>query len=310
VPVLPTLSPQRTLHIWGPLITLWIVWGSTYLGIAVVVDTMPGLMANGFRFLIATVILGVLLALTQGIAIFRISLHQFAYASLMGVMLLGVGIGTLSIAQQYVPSGIAALLVAVIPLWIVILRLAAKDRPSQLTLVGVVVGLIGLALMMLPGGTTPVSGTDGDVVLGSLAILVSAFCWAYFSFRSPSFHLPRNAAVTTFYELLAAGMALLAVGAITGERWIPADYSTSSWLGFGFLVIASIIGFTAYSWLLARAPMSLTSTYAYVNPVVAVFLGWLILREAITSDVIIGLTVIVGGVILVVTGERTKKQPQ
>ena len=301
------MSPPRALYIWGPLITLWLVWGSTYMGISVVLDTMPGLLTNGFRFLLATAVLGSILVVTQGFSIFRISLPQFAYASLMGVMLLGVGIGTLSFAQQYVPSGIAALLVAVIPLWIVILRIAAKDRPSRLTLVGVVVGLIGLALMLLPGGTTPISGTDRDVVLGSLAILLSAFSWAYFSFRSPSFNLPRNAAVTAFYELFAAGMALLAAGAITGQRFTPAEYSTTSWLGFGYLVIASIVGFTAYSWLLARAPMSLVSTYAYVNPVVAVFLGWLILREAITTDVIIGLTVIVGGVVLVVNGERTKR---
>lgn len=306
VPVTSTLAPQRALHIWGPLITLWIVWGSTYIGIAVVIGSMPGLLANGGRFLIAGVLLAGIVAITQGPHVLLITWHQLAYTSLMGVMLLGVGIGTLSIAQQYVPSGIAALLVAVIPLWIVLLRFAARDRPSKLTLTGVVVGLIGLALMMLPGGTRPVSGTDLDVVLGSLAILTSAFIWAFFSFRSTSFDLPKNAGVTTVYELFAAGLALLAVGAITGERWEPSTYSTSSWAGFAFLVLASIIGFTAYSWLLQRAPMSLTSTYAYVNPVVAVFLGWLILREAITLDVIIGLTVIVGSVALVVSGERRR----
>jgi len=304
--VTTTLQQRRALHIWGPLVTLWFVWGSTYLGIAVVIETMPGLMGNGARFLVAAVALAVIVAATQGLRVMRISLRQLAYTSLMGVMLLGVGIGTLSIAQAYVPSGIAALLVAGIPLWIVVLRLASRDRPSQLTLVGVVVGLAGLALMMLPGGTRPVSGTDLDVVLGSLAILVSSFIWAYFSFRSPRFDLPRNAAVTTLYELLAAGMALVAIGALTGDRWEPSTYSTSSWIGFAFLAAASVVGFTAYSWLLPRAPMSLVSTYAYVNPVVAVFLGWLILREAITLDVMIGLTVIVGGVALVVSGERRR----
>lgn len=301
-----TLTPARTLHIWGPLVTLWVVWGSTYLGIAVVIDTMPALMANGVRFLAAGAVLTVIVALTQGPRTLKVTSTELAYASLLGVMLLGVGIGSVALAQQYVPTGIAALLVAVMPLWIVILRFAARDRPAGLTLIGVVIGLAGLALIMLPGGTKPVSGGDFEVVLGSLAILIGAFSWAYFSFRSPSFTLPRNAAVMTVYELLAAGMALVGIGALRGERWESSTYSLSSWWGFIFLVAASIIGFTAYSWLLSRAPMSLLSTYAYVNPVVAVFLGWLILRESITLDVMIGLTVIVGGVALVVSGERSR----
>jgi drug/metabolite transporter (DMT)-like permease len=304
--VTSTLAPTRTLAIWGPLITLWFVWGSTYLGIAVVIQSMPGLLANGGRFLVAGTVLAILVTMTQGARTLRIPLPQLAYSALMGVMLLGVGIGTLSIAQQYVPTGIAALLVAVIPLWIVILRFAARDRPSTLTQIGVVVGFAGIALMMLPGGTVPVSGDDADVVLASLAILTSAFIWAFFSYRSTSFQLPKNAAVMTVYELLAAGMALVGIGALRGERWEPSTYTASSWWGFAFLVVASIVGFTAYSWLLSRAPMSLLSTYAYVNPVVAVLLGSLILSEVITRDVVIGLTVIVGGVALVVAGERRR----
>ena len=304
--VTSTLTQQRTIAIWGPLITLWLVWGSTYFGIAVVIESMPGLMANGGRFLVAGIVLALIVSMTQGVRSLRIPLQELANSALFGVMLLGVAIGTLALAQQYVPTGIAALLVAVIPLWVVVLRFAARDRPSTLTQVGVIVGFGGIALMMLPGGTVPVSGDDTDVILASLAILTSAFIWAFFSYRSPRYRLPRNAAVMTVYELLAAGMALIGIGALRGERWEPSTYTASSWWGFAFLVVASIVGFTAYTWLLARAPMSLVSTYAYVNPVVAVLLGSLILSEVVTRDVVIGLTVIVGGVALVVTGERRR----
>ena len=306
-PVTSTLTPTRTVAIWGPLITLWLVWGSTYFGIAVVIESMPGLMANGGRFLVAGIVLALIVGITQGTRALRVSLPELANSALFGVMLLGVAIGTLALAQQYVPTGIAALLVAVIPLWIVVLRFASRDRPSTLTQIGVIVGFGGIALMMLPGGTVPVSGDDTDVILASLAILTSAFIWAFFSYRSTSFQLPKNAAVMTVYELLAAGLALIGIGALRGERWESSNYTASSWWGFAFLVVASIVGFTAYTWLLARAPMSLVSTYAYVNPVVAVLLGSLILSEVITRDVVIGLTVIVGGVALVVTGERRRQ---
>ena len=115
----------------------------------------------------------------------------------MGVALLGVGIGTLSLAERYVPSGVAALLVAVMPLWIIVFRMRAGERPATLTLIGVATGMTGLVLMLLPGGTQPVSGGDADVVLWSLAIMCSSFCWAFFSWRSARYPLPANPLVTT-----------------------------------------------------------------------------------------------------------------
>ena len=270
---------------------------------------MPGLLANGLRFLAAAILLVGIIGVTQGFAVLRVSRDELAFAALMGVMLLGVGIGTLSLAMRYVPSGVAALIVAVIPLWIVILRLFAHDRPSPLTLIGVVIGMSGLALLILPGGTDPGpdGGTTTDVVVWSIAILVSAFSWAFFSWKSTSFPLPRNAAVMTVYELLAAGAALVGLGAVLGQRIDVGTYSTASWIGWSYLIAASIAGFTAYTWLIARAPMSLVSTYAYVNPVVAVFLGWLILSERLTPDVLWAMVIITVGVALVVNGERVRR---
>lgn len=304
----PSPTPLRRstgLAIWGPLVALWILWGSTYLGISVVGENgMPPMMSNGLRFVIATVLLGAILAIVRGPRTLLITRQQLRSVAIMGVALLGVGIGTLSLAERVIPSGIAALLVAVMPLYVVLLRLRAGDRPARLTLIGVAVGFGGLALMLVPGGTTPVSGGDGDVVWWSLAVMCSSFSWAYFSWRSARYTFPSNPLVTTTYEMGIAGAALIGVAALRGERLHFDHATTSYWLAIAFLVTASIAGYTAYTWLLGNAPLSLTATYAYVNPVVAVILGALLIGEAITRDVLLGLTIVVGGVVLVVTGER------
>jgi drug/metabolite transporter (DMT)-like permease len=292
------------LSVWGPLIALWLIWGSTYLGIAVVVESMPPMIANGFRFLVAALVLGTVLVLRGGPGVLRVTRAELRSVSIMGVALLGVGIGTLSLAERYVPSGIAALLIAVMPLYVVLLRLSGGDRPNRLTLVGVAVGLAGLGLMLLPGGTTPVTGGDRDVVIWSIALMLSTFCWAYFSWRSATFAFPRNSLVTTTYEMAVAGAALVLAGALRGEHLDLGVISAGSWWAWAYLIAASIGGYSAFTWLLGHAPLSLTATYAYVNPVVAVLLGFIVLSEPITRDVVVGLTVVVGGVILVVTGER------
>jgi drug/metabolite transporter (DMT)-like permease len=298
-----TTANQRT-RIWVALLIVWVVWGSTYLGIAVTVTTMPPLLSNALRFFAAALILATVLIIMRGPSALRVTRIQLAYSALMGCALLGVGIGTLALAERYLPSGIAALIIAIMPLWIVILRATSGDRPSRLTLAGVAIGMGGLALMMLPGGTTPVMGTAQDLLIWSLAMVGSSFCWAFFSWRSVRFPLPKDALVTTTYELLAAGCMLLAVGAVTGEELDLSAASLPSLAGWSWLVLASVVAYTCYSWLIANAPLSLVSTYAYVNPGVAVLLGWLILREPITSDVLLGLTLVLSGVILVTRGER------
>ena len=292
------------LSVWGPLGALWLIWGSTYLGIAVVVGSMPPMMANGFRFLVAALLLGTILAATRGAACLHVTRDELRSMAIMGVALLGVGIGTLSLAERYVPSGVAALLIAVMPLYVVLLRLRAGDHPHRLTLIGVAVGLAGLGLMLLPGGTEPVIGGDSDVVLWSIALMFSTFCWAFFSWRSSTFAFPGNSLVTTTYEMAVAGAFLVGAGAVRGERLHLDQFSSDSWWAWAYLIAASIGGYSAFTWLLGHAPLSLTATYAYVNPVVAVVLGLLVLAEPITRDVVVGLTVVVGGVVLVVTGER------
>lgn len=298
------VSRSSTSTILPPLITVWVVWGSTYLAIAVLVQTLPPLLGNAMRFAIAAAIMAIALVAVKGPRVLAITGVQLRNSAIMGVTLLGVGIGTVSMGQRFVPSGIAALLISVTPLWIILFRLRAGDRPSRLTSAGVVLGMFGLGAMLLPGGTTSVAGGDGDVVVWSLVILAGSFSWAFFSWRSSSYALPANLLTTTFYEMLTAAIFLSIVGTVIGERIDPAAVSTGSWMSMGYLVLASLIAYSAYVWLIGHAPMSLVATYAYVNPVVAVFLGWLILSEPLTRDVVIGLTIVVGGVILVVTGER------
>ena len=289
---------------WPALATLYILWGSTYLGVAIMVETFTPLLASGIRFFLAAAVLAGFLVIKHGPGVLRITKRQLRDASIVGIALLGVGIGTVALSERYVPSGIVALLIAITPLWIVLFRAANRDRPSVLTLIGVVIGFLGVGYMVLPGGTQPVNGSNNDVLLWSIMILIGSFSWAYFSWRARRMDLPKNVFVTSVYEMIAAGIFVTIVGFISGERFTPSTASTASWLALAFLVFASVIGYSAYGWLLQHVRMSLVSTYAYVNPVVAVALGWLIIREPISSDVVFGAIFIIGGVVLVVSGER------
>jgi len=295
--------------LWFNLIIVWIVWGSTYVGILFATETIPPYVAMGSRFLVAFIIMALITGIFRGWSALRVTRRQFASASFMGVALLGVGLGTVGLAQDYVPTGVMALIIASAALTIVVWRVITGDRPARLTLVGVVVGLMGVGWMLLPGGTRPVSGTDGDVVFWSLLILIASIVWATTSFFSARLPKPADSFALTTYELLSGGIALTVVGLIIGERIDLSAISGRSWAGWIFLVTAgSVLAFTSFTWLINNAPISLASTYAYVNPAVAVLLGLFLYSEVLTSDVVIGLTVVLGGVILVVSGESRRSR--
>ncbi|MGA0092198.1 MAG: EamA family transporter [Candidatus Nanopelagicales bacterium] len=299
--------------LWFNLIVVWIVWGSTYIGILFATESIPPFFAMGTRFIAAFLIMVVLTGMTRGWDALRVTRKEFASASFMGVALLGVGLGTVGLAQDYVPTGVMALIIAATPLTIVLWRIGTGDRPARLTLVGVVIGLLGIGWMLLPGGTRPVSGTDADVVFWSIMILISSTIWATTSFFSARLPKPKDSFTLTTYELLSGGLALLIVSLLVGEEIDFGSITARSWGGWIFLVLAgSVLAFSSFTWLINNAPISLASTYAYVNPAVAVILGVLLYAEVITSDVVIGLTVVLGGVILVVTGEsvRSKRASQ
>ena len=297
----PGPSPVRT---WGPLITLWIVWGTTFLGTSAMVQTMPPLLAAGARYAVGGVLLAALLALVQGPRVLKITRRQLGTTAFAGIGIIGIWAALVALALQHIPGGVAALIGATVPLWIVLLRLATGDRVGWRTSLGVAIGILGVAAMLLPGGIAPVSDeSPGIVAFWAAMMVVASMTYAFFSWRSRTLDLPRNTLVTTVYQLLWGGAAIIVVGLLVGEAPALQGYSVVSWAGFWWLVFASIVGYGAYTYLLQNVPLSLVSTFAFVNPVVAVFLGWLLLAEPFSRSVIIGLLVVVTGTALVVMGE-------
>jgi drug/metabolite transporter (DMT)-like permease len=220
-------------------------------------------------------------------------------------LLLG-GNGLVMLAERSVPSGLAALIIAVVPLWIVLLRVTNAERVRRGTLLGVLIGFVGVTLLVASRGLT------GEVdVIGMLMVIGSSASWAVGSFYSRRLPLPADPFVSTVAQMICGGIALGAVGVAAGElaRLRPEQFATESSIALGYLaVFGSILAFSAYTWLLQNAPVSKVATYAYVNPVVAIFLGWLVLAEAITPSMAIGGAMIVVGVALVIRSESRRAQ--
>jgi drug/metabolite transporter (DMT)-like permease len=290
------------------LVVVYVVWGSTYLGIRVVVEEAPPLQSMGLRYTCAALVLGAILAMRGGVRRLRVTRPELMGAAFLGLMLPVLGNGMVSVGEDLgAPSGVTALLIAVAPLMITIFRTIDGDRPRGLSLFGVLLGFVGLAYLVLAG-----RGTDaGEVPIVAAGLIVFASsCWAFGSWVQPRLRLPKDVFVTTVYEMLAGGLILVGAGTAVGERFSPTSYGAHTWLALGYLVVfGSVIAFTAYVWLLANAPISLVATYAYVNPVVAVFLGWLILSEEITGAVLLGGGIVVGAVAIVITAERPRRKP-
>ena len=290
--------------IWTALAVVYVVWGSTYLAIRVVVEAeIPPMLGMAARFLTAAVLLATGLALKSGWQRLRITRQEAVGAATVGVLLLALGNGAVAVAEQTVPSGLAALLVAAIPLWLMLLRVGGGERPRAMTWVGVLIGFGGAALLALSGGNTSAKPL-------SVAILVGGtICWAIGSRYAPRLGLPRDPLVTALYEMVFGGTAMVLLAALRGEpgRLHLDRIHGSGWIALAYLVVfGSLLAYTAYSYLLANAPISLVGTYAYVNPAVAVFLGWLILSESLTWQILLGGAVIIIGVALVVTAERRR----
>ena len=297
---------------WLSLWTVYLIWGSTYFAIAYVIESMPPLLAMGIRFLIAGLLLALIISFRQGVGELKIPRAEMRSSLLMGFLLLGFGIGTVSIAQAYVPSGIVALIIAALPLWIAIFRTISGERLAKTSWLGLAIGFAGVALLLKPGSISPVSEIENSkLFLFMLLVLLGNIGWALGTFLAPRFPLPKNTLVFTAYEMLAGGISLTLAGFVKGESISDfLDATTWSWLWFIYLIIfGSIAAYTAYLWLVANAPVSLTATYAYVNPIIAVALGAIFLDELITSAYAIGGLIILVGVILVVSVERTKKEP-
>jgi drug/metabolite transporter (DMT)-like permease len=287
-------------QVWAALLIVYLVWGSTYLGIRVVVETMPPFLAAGIRFVVAGGVLMIILAVRHGPGSLRITRRELGSTALIGLLLLCIGNGGVSLGEQSVPSGLAALVVGVVPLMVLLIRRFSGERVPGSALFGVMVGFVGLGVLVVPGGL------DGSVnAFGMVALVVASLTWSIGSFLSRRIPLPRNPLVSTAYQLLTGGLMLLAVAAPTGEWHFDASkFSFASLASLAYLIIAgSLIAYTAYTWLLQHAPISRVATYAYVNPVVAVVLGFIILNEPIGLTAAIGAVLIVASVAFAIWAE-------
>jgi drug/metabolite transporter (DMT)-like permease len=281
---------------------VYLAWGGTYPAIRVMVETAPPLVATGVRFIVAGVLLYGWLLVRGGRDRVRLPRRETAGAAIVGMVILG-DIGLLALAEQEVPAGLAALIIASVPLWIVLLRLAAGERPARLTLAAVVAGLAGVALLVAPGG-------GSGAPLGWLLLLVGAAAIeATGQFFSPRAPLPADALVSTAVQLLAAGATLAVAGLAAGEKIDPGRVSGDALRAFAYLVgPGSLVAYAAFVWLLANVPISTVSTYAYVNPVVAVFVGWALLDEEITPAIAAGALAVLASVALIVR-DRDRAAP-
>jgi drug/metabolite transporter (DMT)-like permease len=287
-------QPAPAWKVWGALGIVYLVWGSTYLAIRVMVETVPPLLGAGTRFAVAGAAMLAVLSARRSV---RPTRAQLASALLVGILLPGAN-AVVSVAEQEVPSGITALLIASVPLWVILLRRAAREPVARASVAAVLLGFAGVALLLRPGEQS------GDAtVLGLVAVVGAALMWATGSFASPRLRLPADPLVSTGWQMLLGGLVSAAVGLAVGEA--PevdlAAFSTRSVLALAYLIVfGSWVAFTSYAWLLQNAPISKVSTYAYVNPVVAILLGWLILDEVVTPLTIAGAAIIVVSVALVV----------
>jgi drug/metabolite transporter (DMT)-like permease len=285
---------------WTALGIVYVIWGSTYLAIRVMVETVPPLLGAGVRFTVAGGVMVAVLAVRHGVSVLRPGRRELLGALVIGLLLPGAN-AVVTVAEQSVPSGLTALLIASVPLWVIVLRRLSGDRVAPATLGAVLLGFAGLALLLNPGESA------GEATIGGLlTVIAAAVMWASGSFASRRVPLPRLPLASTGWQMLLGGVVILIAGLLAGETGDVhfAAFSVRSVVAFAYLVVfGSWVAFTAYAWLLQNVALSKVSTYAYVNPVVAIFLGWLILDERVTTVTFVAAAVIVASVALVVRSE-------
>ena len=286
---------RRRLLPWASLVVVWIVWGSTYLGMRIVVHEMPPLPAAATRFLVAGTIMG-LVALRVDRAHGWPSRRQWLDYAAVGVLLLSIGNSLVMWAERTVPSGIAALIVATVPVWILLLDgLRPGGKPWTLRLwLGTAVGLAGVFFVARPEGAV-----DAEHWRSILALQTACLSWTVGSLYAQSVPKRLPLASAAAVEMLAAGLVIAVASRVAGSDWsLLASASPRAWGGLLYLVVfGSLVGFTAFAYCLNELPASTVGTYAYVNPVVAVLLGWLVLREPVTPGLVTGGLLIVASVV-------------
>jgi drug/metabolite transporter (DMT)-like permease len=284
--------------VWTALAAVDVIWGSTYLAIAYAVDGLPPLLTAAARFLLAAGLLAALVLVRKGTTPFKTSWRAYLGSAVIGLLLLLGGNGGVMIAEDKgLPSGLTALLIASVPLYVVVLRVLTRDHPTTRTLVGVAIGFVGLGLLLLPG-TRP----QGISAAVAVIPLVGSFLWAAGSVLASRIELPADPLVTTMTQMLGGAGGLAIAGLIGGEHLDTDAVHASAVIAFAYLVvIGAVVAFTAYSWLLTNVPVSKVATYAYANPVVAVALGAVVLGEDVGAVSALGGLITVIAVAVVVS---------
>jgi drug/metabolite transporter (DMT)-like permease len=295
--------PPSRFKLLSAFAAVYIVWGSTYLGIRIAIETIPPFLMASVRFIIAGSLL-YLWARSRGAA--RPTVAHWKSTALIGLMLLMVGNGGLSWSEKLIPSGIAALIVAVSPLWFILLEwMEGGIRPTIGVALGLFLGTLGIAVLIDPANL--VGGLEVDT-LAAVVLLGSSICWAVGSLYSRRAVLPSSPPLANGMEMLIGGLGLLVVSAATGElnSFHAAAITTRSLFAVAYLVVfGSIIGFSSYVWLLSATTPTRASTYAYVNPVVAVLIGWLFADESIHGRVVVaGMLIVAAVAAITVLGTR------
>ncbi len=308
-----TSSRPSTLAVAIALLIVYVVWGSTYLAIAVVVETLPPLLSAGARFGVAgTVMIGALAAharFRRRVALERPTGAHWRSAFVIGALLLLGGNGGVVLAEQFIGSGVAAVLIATVPIWLAVFdAILQRRRPTGLVIGGLVAGIVGVGILL-----APVEGVGALDPLGVGLVIVAAISWAAGSLYARRAALPRSQLLGTGMEMLAGGVVLVVAGTAIGEvgRTDVSAFSVQSLVALAYLaVFGSLVAFTAYSWLLANVPVSTVGTYAYVNPIVAVALGAVILSEPVTPRTLLATAIIIGAVVAMVSGRpRQTEEP-
>jgi drug/metabolite transporter (DMT)-like permease len=289
------------------LATVWIVWGSTFLGIKVMVETIPPLVGSGLRFLTGGLVLTLIVLRTQGRQAFHLTAEQCRGSAALGLLLVAGGVGLVAIAEHHhLPSSLAALIASSEAAMVLGLRVVAgRERISPATAFGVGVGVVGVVLLLLPG-----SRPAGIPIWAALLALGGSVTWAAGTYAGARLTVAPNLLVGVSVQMLTGGLVLAGVGFVTGESLDPAGVSAASAVALVGLTAASVGVYIAYGWLLRHASLSLVTTQCYVNPLVAVALGVLVLGESLSAMTAVGMAVTLVAVALVLRAERRPSAPE
>jgi drug/metabolite transporter (DMT)-like permease len=302
-PMASTATAPARWQVATALGIVYVVWGSTYLGIAVMVETLPPLVAAGVRYTTAGIILLVLLIAwnrLRGQRLERPTRIHWRNSVIIGALLLLGGNGGVVLGEQYIATGIAALVVATSPIWMALFEaIVARERPGWLTIAGLVAGTTGVAILVVP-----LEGATTIHPLGLALVAMAAITWSIGAVYAKRVELPKSPFQGAGLEMLCGGAALLAVGVLRGEllNVDVGSFSTESLVAVLYLIVfGSLIAFTAYIWLLHHVPIGTVSSTAYVNPIVAVALGVIILNEPMEPRTWLAAAIIIGAVVAMVT---------